>query len=447
MKKGKRIVSVLLSSLLLTAALSACGTSKEGDASSPSGTNGTSPAAGADGKKITLSVQTPYADETNANLKTLRKLIADYTAEHPNVSFTVDALPTEQQKLKLKTQAASNAIPDITSLNPGAQMKPFVDNGKLAPLDDILDKDGLRDTFKPGVLDYYTFDGKTYGLPETLDIAYIYYNKELFQKAGVEVPQTFEQLVADVDKFKQAGIVPITIGEKDTWPGSFFLMNIVLRQYGPGFLQDVLAKKKPFTDPAFVQSISKLGELVKAGGFEEGATNVDYSTAMNLFLTGKAAMYFSASWDQGSVETSEIRDKVGIFPFPTVGGKGDIGEFMLSPGNSYVVSANSKHMAEAKDFLHYYMTNFPKVMFEFKGGVGLAQNVEGDFQAAGYSKTAIELLKMFTTVKGGDLAFDNTMDPTTTQVHLNSVQNLFVSDENPQDVAQEHQNEFEANNP
>ncbi|MFC5407470.1 extracellular solute-binding protein [Cohnella soli] len=447
MAQAKRIASFLLVGAVATASLSACGSSNgeggqpNGSASAPSGSGSTG------GKKITLSVQTPYADEANPNLKTLRKLVAEYTAAHPNITFTIDALPTDQQKLKLKTQAASNEIPDITSLNPGAQMKPFVDEDLLAPLDDILDKDGLRDTFKKDLLNNYTFNGHTYGLPEQLDIAYIYYNKDLFKEAGVEVPKTYEELVASAAKFNAKGIVPMTIGEKETWTGSFFLMNILLRESGPGFLKDVLEKKKQFTDPAFVQSINKFKEFVKAKGFEEGAPSVDYATAMNLFLTGKAAMYFSASWDSGSIESSSIKDKVGVFSFPTVDGKGDVGQFMLSPGNSYVVSAASKHMAEAKDFLHFYMTNFPKTMFELKGGVGLAQNVDGDFKAAGYSQAAIDVLGLFKTVTGGDLAFDNTIDPTTTQTHLNAVQNLFVSDTNAEEVAKEHQNDFEINNP
>ncbi|BBH20346.1 ABC transporter substrate-binding protein [Paenibacillus baekrokdamisoli] len=447
MVKAKRLLSVVLVGMVAVSTLSACGSTNNSGQKNDSATNSGSAGAGSSDKKVTLSLQTPYADESNVNLKTLRRLIGEYTKAHPNITINVDALTTDQQKLKLKTQAASNEIPDITSLNPGAQMKPFADEGLLAPLDDVLAKDGLKDTFKQGVLSNYTFGGKTYGLPETLDIAYVYYNKDLFKQAGVEIPSTYEELVASAKKFNAKGIIPLTIGEKETWTGSFFLMNIVLREAGVGFLKDVMDKKKKFTDAPYVQSLAKFKDFINAKGFEEGAVSVDYATAQNLFLSGKAAMYFTASWDAGSIENSTIKDSVGVFPFPTVDGKGDVSEFMLSPGNSYVISAASKHMAEAKDFLHFYMTNFPKVMFELKGGVGLAQNVDGDFKAAGYSQTAIDVLNLFKTVKGGDLAFDNTIDPTTTQTHLNGVQNVFVGDESAADTAKQLQNDFEMNNP
>ncbi|RXZ83188.1 extracellular solute-binding protein [Paenibacillaceae bacterium] len=399
------------------------------------------------GKKVKLTFQIHYSDETSPQHLAMKKLVNDYTAAHANIEIEVDALNMEQQKLKLKTQAATNDMPDITVVNPGAQMKPFVDGKKLAPLNDILDKDGLRETFVSGVLDYYTFDDNVYGLSEGNDIAVIYYNKELFEQADVAIPTTYEEMVESAKKLRAVGITPMVIGEKETWTGSFFFMNIVLRLAGPGFLEDVMEKNKTFNDPVFVRAIEKMQDFIQAGGFQEGATSMDYNTAENLFVTGKAAMYFMGSWAVGTMENSDIKDKIGIFKFPTVDGKGSPDEYMLAPGLGYCIAAGSKHIEEAKAFLHYYMTNYPKVMFELKSAVGIAQLVDGDFTAAGYSQAAMEVLDLFKTVKGGDIAFDNTIDPSTTQVHLNSLQNLFVSDIAASELAQEHQNAFQANNP
>jgi len=438
----KLFVILLMAALAIN--LAACGGKENSDGGQASG--GTKGEA-SPGKKVNLTFQTLWADETSVQLRTLRKLIEEYTADHPNVSIEVDALNSSQQVLKLKTQAASNEMPDITVINPGAQMKPFVDGNKLAPLDDILAKDGLRETYLQGVLDYYTFDGKTYGLAEASDIAFVLYNKELFAQAGVEVPTTFEEMVEAAKKLRAKGITPMTIGEKEPWTGSFMFMNILLRLAGPDFLNDVNAKKRKFTDPEFVRAIEKLQDFIKAGGFVEGATSFDYAQSENLFLTGKAAMNFSASWSVSSLEESEIQDQVGVFLFPTVDGKGNLNEFMLAPGAGYAIAANTQHMEEAKDFLLFYTKNFPKKMFEIKGAVGLAQHVEGDLKEAGYSQMAQDVLELFKKVEGGTIAFDNTMDPNTTQTHLNGTQMLFVSDIKAEDLAKEHQNAFEANNP
>ncbi|MNR32813.1 hypothetical protein D3C85_1504330 [compost metagenome] len=118
---------------------------------------------------------------------------------------------------------------------------------------------------------------------------------------------------------------------------------------------------------------------------------------------------------------------------------------MLAPGSGFAISANSEHLQETKDFLNFFALNLPKKQFEYKNAVGLGQKVEGDLKSAGYSDLAIEVAGLFNNIKGGDLAFDNTMNPATAQVHLSSIQNLFVQKADSKQVAEEHQAAFEAN--
>ncbi len=447
MKKLRKVHLALTGTLVLS--LAACG---GGGSPSPGQTSqgGSSSDAGKEKDKqsaVTITFQNIYPDPTTPTNKIMKKIVADYMTANPNIKIELDSLNTDQQKLKLKTQAASKEVPDITIVNPSAQMKPFVDAGLLAPLNDVMDKNGLKDTFQKGILDYYTFNNNVYAFPDGNNIAVVYYNKELFAQAGVEVPKTFEEMVEVSKKLKAKGITPIALPEKDTWTGSFLFMNMVLRTNGgPNFLKDVMDKKKTFNDPAFELAVSKLQDLVQAGAFQEGATSFDYNAGENLFKTGKTAMYFMGTWATGSIDDSSVKGKVGVFKFPAVDGKGNPDQYMLAPGSAFAVSANSKHLKETKDFLNYFMTNFPKVSFDMKNAVGLAQKVDGDFKAAGYSQLAIDVLDLFKTVQGGDLAFDNTMNPGTAQAHLTSIQNLFVQKKDPKDVTKEHQAAFEANN-
>jgi raffinose/stachyose/melibiose transport system substrate-binding protein len=375
----------------------------------------------------------------------MHQLVQQYMDEHPNVKIQLDTLNTDQQKLKLKTQAASKQIPDITMVNPAAQMKPFVDNGLFAPLNDVIDKNGLKDTYQAGLLDNYSFDGNVYALPDGNNIEVVYYNKELFEQAGISaIPTTFDELLAAVKTLKAKGITPIAIGEKDSWTGSFLFMNILLRTNGgPGFLADVAGGKKTFEDPAFTTAVDKFQELVKAGAFPDGATSIDANAGANIFKTGKAAMFIMGTWETGAIDASPVAGKVGAFQFPTVDGKGDVNEYMLAPGTGFAISANSKHLDVAKDFLNFFTLNLPKVQFELKNAVGQPQKVEGDLKAAGYSDLAIEIMGLFGSVKGGDLSFDNTMNPAVSQVHLNSLQNLFVQHVDSAQVAKEHQSAYE----
>ncbi|WP_339279258.1 extracellular solute-binding protein [Paenibacillus sp. FSL W8-1187] len=450
-KKALKKSALLLTAGALAVGLAACGSGNEpaantGGASNEAAAN-TGTSGGDSGKKVTITFQNIYPDETSVTNKIMKELVADYEAANPNIKIELDSLNTDQQKLKLKTQAASKEVPDITIVNPAAQMKPFVDAGVLAPLNDMLDQNGLKDTFQKGLLDYYSFDGNVYALPDGNNIEVVYYNKDLFAQAGItDVPKTFDEMLEDVKALKAKGITPIAIGEKDTWTGSFLFMNILLRTNGgPGFLQDVMDGKKDFNDPAFTEAVDAFQELVQAGAFPEGATSIDANAGGNIFKTGKAAMFIIGSWETGNIDASSVAGKVGAFSFPTVNGKGDVNQFMLAPGSGFAISANSKHPQETKDFLNYFMTNFPKKKFELKDAVGLGQVVEGDFAAAGYSDLAVGILDLFKSVSGGDLAFDNTMNPAVAQAHLSSIQNLFVQKVDSKQVAKEHQDAFAAN--
>ncbi|CAM3307713.1 extracellular solute-binding protein [Paenibacillus lupini] len=444
---------VLAGSLAIS--LTACGSNSNNngnkESNAPSNNAGATNAATekpASNEKVTITFQNIYPDPTDPKNQMMAKIVKQYETEHPNVKVELDSLNTDQQKQKLKTQAASKEVPDITVVNPAAQMQPYVDAKLFAPLNDMVAQNGLKDTFQDGVLDFYTFDNNLYALPDGNNIGVVYYNKDLFQQAGItKTPETFEEMIEDVKTLKAKGIQPMAIGEKDTWTGSFLFMNILLRtNSGPGFLSDVVAGKKTFEDPAFVEAVDAMQNLIQAGAFQEGVTSFDYNAGENIFKTGKAAMYYMGSWATGGIETSEaLKDKVGVFKFPTVNGKGDPNQFMLAPGSAFAISADSKHLQETKDFLNYFMLNFPKEAFAVKGAVGIAQKVDGDFKTAGYSDMAISVLDLFKEVKGGDLSFDNTMNPGTSQGHLTAIQNIFVQKKDSAEVAKEHQSAFESN--
>ncbi|WP_083609589.1 MULTISPECIES: extracellular solute-binding protein [unclassified Paenibacillus] len=442
----------------LTAAMAlsvaACGNSNDNSknnaaaSTAPDSTNsGTATNTTKSDKKVTITFQNIYPDPTTPSYKMVHELKDQYEKEHPNIKIELDTLNTDQQKVKLKTQAASKEVPDITIVNPAAQMKPFVDAGLFAPLNDMLDQNGLKDTYQSGLLDYYSFNGNVYALPDGNNIEVVYYNKDLFAKAGIaKTPTTFEEMLKDVKILKDKGITPLAIGEKDSWTGSFLFMNILLRTNGgPGFLQDVMDGKKTFEDPAFVEAVDAFQQLVQAGAFPDGATSIDANAGGNIFKSGKAAMWVIGSWETGAVDASSVAGKVGAFQFPTVNGKGDPNQFMLAPGSAFAISANSEHLQETKDFLNFFASNLPKKQFELKNAVGLGQKVDGDLKAAGYSDLAITIAGLFNQVKGGDLSFDNTMNPATSQVHLSSIQNLFVQKMDSAAVAKEHQTAFEAN--
>ena len=190
--KTKKIAATVVTGALVLG-LSACGSANDNKADN-TGTN--TPAAdtgntntGKSDEKITITFQNIYPDPTTPTYKMLHQIVDQYQKDHPNITIELDSMNTDQQKLKLKTQAASKEVPDITIVNPSAQMKPFVDAGLFAPLNDMLDQNGLKDTYQSGLLDYYSFNNNVYALPDGNNIEVVYYNKDLFAQAGIATLQ------------------------------------------------------------------------------------------------------------------------------------------------------------------------------------------------------------------------------------------------------------------
>ncbi|WP_042206341.1 extracellular solute-binding protein [Paenibacillus durus] len=422
---------------LLVVTLAACG----------SGNNtGTDKASGSDAQsgteKITLTLQTPVTGQERVS----DKIIADYQAEHPNVTIKVDALDLGAHNVKLNTQAAAGALSDIVVVNAGAAMQPFVDAGLLAPLDDILEKDGLKDTFLPLVLDGYKFNDQQYALPMAYNLTALFYNKALFEKIGAEVPTTFEELVEVSKKFKAAGILPIALAEKEAWTGGLLFGSVLTRQNGgPGFIKDVLDGKRNFQDPDFVESIKKFEDLIKAGAFQEGVTAVDYFTGLNQFLNGEAAMHINGTWISAAFPTAKAINDLRVTEFPTVNGKGQITDFSAGPGIALAVSSKGKHTEQAKDFVHYYMMHFPSVSLDMDNAIGIAQKIDGDLKAKGYSDLNIQIQELFTKIKRVE-PVDANLNAATSEAHNKTLQNLFIDPNvKPEDVAKEYQDAYEAN--
>ena len=126
--------------------------------------------------------------------------------------------------------AGENKLPDVFWLEQ-ATAKEFAQNGYLYDLTDALDQYGINDSLLPGLVHSCTVDGKDVGMPSEVMMVGFYYNKDLFQQAGIEeVPVTYEEFLDVVDKLNAAGITPLTVGAQDNY--SIWAFETMLARYG-----------------------------------------------------------------------------------------------------------------------------------------------------------------------------------------------------------------------
>ncbi|MBI9098741.1 MAG: extracellular solute-binding protein, partial [Spirochaetaceae bacterium] len=255
----KKCLAVLMLAMLAVSTVSATG-QQEAPADGPT----------------TINVWTLWTETTDdVNAVAFHKALESAKTDLPNIIIEHDATENEAYKTKIKTAMAADEVPDVFFAWGAGFVKPFIEAGKVVPLDSYLN-DGTADRIKGGANTNFTFDGKTYGLTFSQWVASLYCNKELFDKYNVKMPDTYEELLEAVKVFKANGIIPITVGEKDKWPGMFWQNAFAIRTAGADASNAALAGNASFDTPAFARSAELLSELVEAGGFVEGALGLSY---------------------------------------------------------------------------------------------------------------------------------------------------------------------------
>jgi raffinose/stachyose/melibiose transport system substrate-binding protein len=279
-----------------------------------------------------------------------------YMAAHPNVTINITVLENEAFKSKLATTMQGNDIPDLFQSWGGGTMAAQADAGKLMDITDAIAP--WKDTINPGALSQYQYNGKQYGVPWDLGMMGFWYNKDLFTQAGITAPPTtWDELLADVDKLKAAGIVPYALAGKDEWPGMHAWTYLILRIAGAQALTDMITSKNWNTDACKAAGQSVL-DLVAKQPFQPGYLDAVYDKGEAAAMgNGQTAMELMGQWApaveiQNSTSGTGIGDKLAWFPFPAVtGGAGDPNDG-VGGGNGIAVGVNAP--PEAIDFLKFF---------------------------------------------------------------------------------------------
>ncbi|WP_349670950.1 extracellular solute-binding protein [Lacrimispora sp.] len=381
----KRQIGMLLCAAAAAIALAGCGSGKTKtedtkagqESSKETGKESSQDAAGGD---VVIKVFSNLPDRTSGQGLIEQTLFDQYMEKNPNVKIQVEALDDESYKTKFKAYASGSDMPDLVNAwGQPSFLDEVIDAGLLAELNPADYKDY---GFIQGALDGFSKDGKLYGLARNTDVMAFYYNKSMFEKYGVKVPETYDDLLAAVNTFKAAGVIPVSMDGSDKWPLSIYI-NALYQQYnGSSSSKEIreAVKTGDYSNEAWTKSLDQLKKSIDAGIFQTGFETTDYATSMNLFTNGQAAMYYMGSWEMSMATNEnipeEIRNNIGVFNMPAVeGGKGTKTDLTAWNGGGHAVTANSKVKAEAIKLLNYMYQpeNWSKLCWE-KGVCMSAQN-------------------------------------------------------------------------
>ena len=286
-------------------------------------------------------------------------LAAAYTEMHPEVAFDLIQETDQSVKDKTKTLTASQALPDIYFSWTGNWAENFIRGGLAADLTDVIGPDTeWGGEFGQASLDAFKYDDKYFGIPLYNNGKFMGYSKAAFEKAGVAVPTTFDELIDSCSPLRDAGYEPIAFGNKDGWPALHYLQQLFAYNVPADVLQaDFDPETAEWTDPGYITSLEQFKTLVdECTDSGTGTNGVLYTTAQEALSGGRAAMYYQEilEFDTVTAEGNTLTtDDFGLFQLPAAADAAGDPEAIEGAPEGYLINAKSPQAALAVDFMKF----------------------------------------------------------------------------------------------
>ena len=290
------------------------------------------------------------------------QIAKEFEAKHPGVKIELQFLENQAFKAKLPTLLQSKDAPAMFYTWGGGVLQAQSVTDALRPLDAKLDADGgeWRKSLNPAAVEGLSFDGKVWAAPFRTGVVDFYYNKEMFQKAGIDPSKiaTWDDFLATVKTLKQAGLTPLAGGGRDKWPLHFYWSYLAMREAGQkGFADAKAGENDGFAGEAFVKAGQHLADLGKLEPFQNGYLGATWNDALAAFGDGRVAMILSfentpATQATNSTSRKGLPDEnIGRFSFPTIAGAPGVVTDNFGGLNGWAVTKNAP--PETEEFLRY----------------------------------------------------------------------------------------------
>ncbi|HHY46874.1 MAG TPA: sugar ABC transporter substrate-binding protein [Firmicutes bacterium] len=330
----------------------------------------------------------------------LEEMVKAFEKQNPDIKVILDPVSVNDKLTKFVTQSRGGDPPDVVRILT-TDVPGFVEMGLLRPLDDLVEKAGgktfLKD-FTPYLVKAMTIKGKLYGIPHEGDALVIYYNTDMFRKAGLDPnspPQTWDEFLAASKKLTNPAEGHWAFGMlaspaiASIWMQSWFLAN------GSNFFNE------DYTDtlidsPAGIEAFKYYVELyTKHGVVPPGPTDVDYAAQVNLFAQQKVAMIVGPFATYGGIFAAnpELKGKVKMMQFP--------GKVKASSGRGtvFAIASASKHPDAAWELIEFLNSPANQLKF-FREATMMPtrQSVFASKEISGNPELAVMLKAMSTAV-------------------------------------------------
>lgn len=363
-------------------------------------------------------------------------VIDEFEKANPNINVEMEAVADEPYKDKIRVLMNSGEIPDIYFSWTGEFSHKFARAGQAMDLTEAFENSDWKDKVINSAVEPYRFEGKIYGIPMRINGKFMVYNKEMFEANNIQPPTTWDELLAACETLKAAGVTPIAFGNEFPWASAHYVGDLNAKLVDAETLQGDYLLTAPaeelFTDPMYVEALTRFKTLNDNGCFNEGPNGISHSGARSSFIAGKAAMAYIELEEFITVADEMGADKFGFFQFP--GGTGGNGDEKLLTGapDGFMISGKSEHPEEAIAFLKFLTS--PEMGVEYVKRMGIPSAVIGAVNDQTALPIVAQGVQAINEATGMALWMDTDMDIKIVEAYLPGMQALMTGSKTPEEV-------------
>lgn len=306
-------------------------------------------------------------------------MVGKFQEKYPDADIEVEKIKDDSEYWNaMKMRASANQLPDVMF------NKPFTLSRFKDYLLDLSDLDAAKNN---ELADGYAIDGQILGVPMTAGYEYVYYWKDMFEEAGVEVPTTWSEFEDVTQKLQEHfgvdndDFMALALGAKDEWPDYPFMEFMPALESGNGQnWNDMATQDEPFAEGTDIQkAYSKIYDLFSSGVCGKDPLGIGNDQATALFAQKQAAIIALGDWGLQNIENgTDDYSELGAFYLPTRDSEDDPFRVIVQGDSFMGVTTHSENPELAKAFVEWFysdewypdyldyitsassMTNFPK---------------------------------------------------------------------------------------
>jgi raffinose/stachyose/melibiose transport system substrate-binding protein len=323
--------------------------------------SGTNAGSGDDGKTLTLA---------SVDQGSIEDVVKAFEAANPGVKVRYTTSGADQYQQQIRTQLSSGTAPDVMTVwpgngNPGAT---YV-LAKPGYLMDLSDQPWVA-KLPAGLKSVTQYDGKTYNAVFGLNGIGAVYNQQALDKAGLQPPATWTELLTFCRAAAAKGTPAFALGIQDNWVNQLALYGLVATLvYGADkdFDTKLQSGAATFAQSPWAAGMAKYQEMNSTGCFQKNPLGTSYEASQDLAATGKTLGIIQGNW---VVALLKGKNPSGTFTLKALPATDTPASFMMpaAAGAGYGVNAKTKNKELALKFISYVMSPEGMKVFNTKQG-------------------------------------------------------------------------------